>query len=850
MNTTQLLHGNWNLFRAEPDGSKTLLGEISIPGTVLSALLEKGMIADPYWRCEEYAAREIMAFDYIIERSFVVSSLDNVLPELVAYGLDTLTEIRLNGKTIAVTDDMHRTWRIPLDGKLNTGENLLSITFFSALNAARNEDENNDIFYASTGAIHGNAAIRKAHYMFGWDWGPQLPDAGIFRDILIEYQDSPSFCDCRIRQEHRENGVVIHLQTVIKETNADRIDADRTDKEAKTKREECRQSVLFNLQIKDPEGNTDCLTLPWAEEISYTIKAPKLWWPNGLGPHPLYHLTLNLTSLSGEIYDSKSFRIGLRTITVCTDPHEYGNEFALTVNGVKLFAMGANLIPEDNFLTRITPERTRKLVSDCARANFNCIRVWGGGYYPDNTFYDCCDEEGILIWQDLMFACNVYRLDDRFEENIVEETKDNVRRLRHHACLALWCGNNEMEWGWGDEWARIRGHHPRYKADYIKIFEYILPKALKSCDDTTFYWPSSPSSGGSYDEPNAVNRGDQHYWEVWHSGKPFTEYRKNYFSFCSEYGFQSFPGRKTIEQFTIPKDRNIFSRVMESHQKNGTANGKILGYIADYFLYPDSLDSLTYISQILQLKAIQYGVEHWRRNRGRCMGSLYWQLNDCWPVASWASIDYYGRWKALHYGARRFYAPIMISASEKEELSPEITYYIHNDTRKPFTGTVETSLILADFRVLSQQTKEIQAEPLSACPVFSVNYTSWLTGWEEKTHGFARVRLFEGGQCISEQTTLFVKPKHFSYPKVTYQVRAEEEEKQFAVTITADGFAQYVELDFEEWDAVFSDNYFDITEKEGKTVKVEKAELPLGTSAEEILGQIKVRSVADSYSVN
>lgn len=829
MNNTQSLNGIWQLFRLDHAGNKEALGDISIPGSVLAALLEKGQIADPFWRCEEYAAREIMGFDYRIERDFSVCDLDGFSVELTACGLDTLTEICLNGTVIARTDDMHRTWRIPVKPYLHSGRNRISITFFSALNAARKEDAENDIFYASTGSIHGNGAIRKAHYMFGWDWGPQLPDAGVFRDIMLDYQDKPRFSDSKIRQIHQEGRVELRVQTAVEFAG----DA---------------EEVFLTLEVEDPGGKQYSLNMPWKEEISYRIEHPLLWWPNGLGEQPLYRIGLSLTSSSGEVYDIRRFRIGLRTIAVCMDAHEYGNEFAFVVNGVKMFAMGANYIPEDNLLSRVNRERTGRLIRDCRRANFNCIRVWGGGYYPDDYFYDCCDEAGILVWQDLMFACNVYRLDDHFEENIVEETKDNVRRICHHACLALWCGNNEMEWGWGDEWARIKGHHPRYKADYLKIFEYILPKALKSCDDTTVYWPSSPSSGGSYDEPNAANRGDQHYWEVWHSGKPFTEYRKNYFSFCSEYGFQSFPGRKTIECFTLPEDRNIFSEVMESHQKNGTANGKILGYIADYFLYPKSMDALAYISQILQLKAIQYGVEHWRRNRGRCMGSLYWQLNDCWPVASWAGIDYYGRWKALHYGARRFYSPIMVSACETEECSAEITYFVHNDTQKPFTGQVEAALIHTDFHVIWQKTGEVSVEPLHAAKSLSVNYEDWISGKEERNQVFARVRLLSEGKCISEQVTLFVKPKHFIYSRPEYQIQVKEEEECFAVSVKSTAFAQYVALDFSQWDAVFSDNYFDLTDKEGKTVQIAKSELPSNASCQEIQKQLMIQSVAESYA--
>lgn len=851
MNHIQSLNGSWNLFRLDHAGNREPLGAISIPGSVLAALLEKKKISDPFWRCEEYTAREIMGFDYLVERRFIVHEPEGFFINLVAYGLDTLAQIRLNGAVIARADDMHRTWRFPVKEYLQPGENVISIIFFSALNAARKEDAENDIFYASTGSIHGNGAIRKAHYMFGWDWGPQLPDAGIFRDIVLEYQDCPKLLDCRIRQEHREGRVTLCLET-LPGFAGESLSAFAKNSmmafmgEVKTN-EQTEDNLFLTLTIEDPSGKSQQVRTPWKKEISYSIEKPALWWPNGVGEHPLYQIRLDLTAPSGEVYDTRSFRIGLRTITVCTDAHEYGNEFAFVVNGIKLFAMGANYIPEDNLLSRVTKERTKKLIKDCEKANFNCIRVWGGGYYPDDFFYDACDEAGILVWQDLMFACNVYRLEDHFEENIVEETKDNVRRIRHHACLALWCGNNEMEWGWGDEWARIKGHHPRYKADYLKIFEYILPKALKSCDDTTCYWPSSPSSGGSYDEPNALNRGDQHYWEVWHSGKPFTEYRKNYFSFCSEYGFQSFPGRKTIESFTLPQDRNIFSRVMESHQKNGTANGKILGYIADYFLYPKSMDALAYISQILQLKAIQYGVEHWRRNRGRCMGSLYWQLNDCWPVASWASIDYYGRWKALHYGARRFYAPIMVSACEKEELSAEITYFVHNDTLQPFAGEIEVTLMDTDFHVLWQKREKAEAAPMQVTQSIAADFKNQVSTEKERSSRFARVRLFDGEKQISQQVTLFVKPKHFSYPQPKYRIQVKEEEDSFSFLIQSTAFAQYVELDFSEWDAVFSDNYFDLTDEGGRRVWVEKNMLPSNAGVQEVQRQLRIQSVADSY---
>ncbi len=833
MRKTQSLNGIWQWSPQGASHNTVYTGEV--PGSVISHMLQNELIDAPYWRCNEYAVRELMGKDYLYERSFPVSEEDLAFSgaELVCAGIDTIASIRINGLLAAETRDMHRTYRIPVREYLREGENRIEVLFHSPLEFVRKEDEENDIFYASTGCIHGNAALRKAHYMFGWDWGPQLPDMGIFRDIAIEYFSGASIQDVHIRQDHEEKGRIgLKFDVKINQLSS---------------HEEKGQTWFTETEIADPEGRIISKKVRSAGEIRFeeAIPEPRLWWPNGLGEHPLYKVNLRLLDEAGACHDSYECRIGLRTVTVSRDKNEYGNEFAITVNGIKIFAMGANYIPEDNILARVTKERTGRLIEDCAAANFNCLRVWGGGYYPDDYFYDKCDEEGILVWQDLMFGCNVYALNDSFEEDIVEETKDNVRRLRHHACLALWCGNNEMEWGWADEWARLKGHHPRYKADYTKIFEYILPRVLKDCDDTTFYWPSSPSSGGAFDNPNAINRGDQHYWEVWHSGKPFTEYGD--FSFCSEYGFQSFPHSKTIASFTLERDRNIFSRVMESHQKNPAANGKILNYIADYFLYPKDMDSLAYISQILQLKAIEYGVEHWRRKRGQCMGSLYWQLNDCWPVASWASIDYYGRWKALHYGARRFYAPLTISIGEEKELSPHVSYYVHNDTRAEERYRTEILLKDNEFRVLWEDRWEGFVPALSVIKCTEADFSRWLYDETLCSSVFSSFRLYRGEELLTERTMLFVKPKHFDYGTPAYEVSVSESERGFDITVKASCFCQYVELYFKDFDVIFSDDFFDITSPEGVTVHVNKMDFKDHMTADRVKENLVVRSVADSY---
>lgn len=824
MENTLSLNGSWQ-FRRVGDSTWS---EGLVPGSVLADFLRLEQISDPYWRMEEYPARELFREDYLYARKF---DLPEGFPtggevELVCKGLDTLAEISLNGHKLASTRNMHRTYHLSTAGKLKQSGNRLEVCLRSPLRFVEEEDASNDIHYASTGCIHGNAALRKAHYMFGWDWGPQLPDAGIFRDIYLEASGAAKLEDVQIVQRHEAGSVSLAVTAAV----------------------DCHGlACTLGVRLTGPDGEVQEAQVPATEtcDLELMVNRPQLWWPNGLGDHPLYQVEVTLTGEERTL-DRYECTIGLRTITVSTAPDQWGSEFAFVVNGEKIFAMGANYIPEDNILSRVTAQRTDRLVADCAAANFNCIRVWGGGYYPDDFFYDACDRHGIIVWQDLMFACNVYALNDSFEEEIVRETEDIVRRLRHRACLGLWCGNNEMEWGWGEGWKRLEGHHPRYSADYLHIFEHILPRALRRGDSETFYWPSSPSSGGALDDPNNPDRGDQHYWEVWHSNKPFTEYRNAHFRFCSEYGFQSFPHRKTIESFSLPEDRNIFSEVMESHQKNGQANSKIFSYIAGYFLYPKDLASTAYISQILQLKAIQYGVEHWRRNRGRCMGSLYWQLNDCWPVASWSSIDYYGRWKALHYGARRFYAPIMASACEAEEFGTAIAYYAHNDTRSSRQVRLEVELLDNGFHSLYTQTVEADIPALTALEVLTVDYAEHIPAGG-RGRVLARHRLYCGGEQINCGTTLFVPPKHFALPKAVCSWQVEEAGDTFAIRITSDAFAHYCELSFEEWDCVFSDNFFDITDAAGVTVTVDKAQLPAGATVRQLQDGLRVQSVCDSY---
>ncbi|MGN0295509.1 MAG: glycosyl hydrolase 2 galactose-binding domain-containing protein, partial [Lachnospiraceae bacterium] len=778
-----------------------------------------------------------------------------------------------NEKKIFYADNMHRTWRIPVKEVLVPGENHIRIEFLSVLNYMDNYQyaENKKIQYTATGAMKGNQLVRKAHSMFGWDWGPQLPDAGIFRDIYLESWTGRKLEEVRFHQIHEQSSVKLQIRADFTppagEQEQQRIRVAVRERPAGVSSE--ADSISPAAGTATPAGTGD-KTVAAAEavlgnntfwETTLSIPDPKLWWPNGYGEQSLYDVFIELLDSDGTIVRNIRKTIGLRTLTVSRRPDQWGKEFAFQVNGVKIFAMGADYIPEDCIYSRITRERQDYLLECAKRSHFNCIRVWGGGYYPSDDFYELCNEKGLIVWQDLMFACNVYDATDAFLENCSREIEDNVKRLRHHPCLGLWCGNNEIESAW-DHWPDFQIETAALRADYIKLFEHIVPHVVRDNDPDTFFWPSSPSSGGCFANPDDENDGDAHYWDVWHGQKPFTDYRKYFFRFCSEFGFQSFPCLKTVETFTKPEDRNIFSRVMESHQKNNAANGKILYYMSENFRYPARFDDLIYVSQVLQGIAIQYGVEHWRRNRGRCMGTLYWQLNDNWPVASWASIDFFGRWKALQYMACRFYAPTASSLVREGNL---LSLYAENETSVPVKWQADIRIKNMDCKIICSATTEGSTgafcsekiaelefgglcsarNDFSDCghqnPLSSCNDT-----WAETVFAESTVT-FENG-TKTHNVEVLLPYKYLSLKQPDVQAAVTETEDSFVIQLESDVFTPFVELDFADADVIFSDNYFHLT-GEPREVEVKKADIYRGSfaDAKDLRKQLQIRSLRDTY---
>ena len=824
------LNGEWKM---RPCGGGAWLAA-QVPGSVICDLMKAGQLTEPYYRDQEAVARAMMENDFEYKRCFQVDAAllacDRVF--LSCEGLDTLAQIFLNEVLIGSTDDMHRTYQFEVKKALQAGANIIHICFASSLQYIRLAKQNTTLSTEVDVALPGFAAIRKAHSMFGWDSEPAIPDAGIWRDIALVGYGAARIEQAYFRQAHEPERVTLTTEIELQKWTADVLD--------------------IELSVTDPSGKVirqKRQTSNATEVLSTIIEQPQLWWPNDFGAQPLYSVCL-IVRQKASVVDQKTYSIGLRTFQVRREADAWGESFEFVVNGVPIFAKGANYIPIDKFTPRARGKRMEQMVMDCVAAHFNCIRIWGGGFFPDDEFFDFCDRNGILVWHDLMFACALYKLTDEFIANIKAETQDNIRRLRHHPSLALWCGNNENEMGlaWWRDFGKFNAgqikaeYLLKFNTEYLLQYEQILRQVVNANDPDRFYWPSSPhSSPGLIEDTNLQTKGDAHEWSVWHSSARYENYRKTFSRFTSEFGNQSFPSFKTLQEYMLPEDLTVGSEMLDLHQRNagGDGNAKIVHYILHDFQYPENFEDVVYASQIVQAESMKCGVEHWRRNRGRCMGALYWMLQDCWPAPTWAGIDSRGRWKALHYYARRFYQPVLISADDREEA---VDLYVVNDTREPVTGEIKWYLRSSDSTIIRQETLPIVAEKLSATNCCTLNLTAEIVR-HNKNRVYLEFCLFVGGAIVSSSTLLFVKPKHFRFLNPALQVKVEDQGDAFQLTCTSSAYARDVSMDLVDSDCQFSDNWFDLSKGDAKIVRISKASLSTTLSVAELKDQLAFKSV-------
>lgn len=818
---TQSLTGAWEFRQA---GAQEWLAA-QVPGGVHTDLLALGRIPDPFVGDNEKHVAWVAEADWEYRLHFSASPdvLNQPQVWLVCDGLDTLATVSLNGRELGRADNMFRQYRWDVKSALQAGGNELRIAFDSPVKYAAAQQDIRPMMGVSQ-AIAGGPHLRKAPCQFGWDWGPQLPPIGIWKDIRLEGYAGARIEEIHLRQRHGAGRVTVEAKVTVEAWDA------------------AKRSVV--LRVTAPDGKVFETSAEIASEnsraLNVQIDAPQLWWPNGYGSQPLYQARVELRQADVSI-DQRDYQIGLRTIELRQETDEWGRSFEFVVNGQPIFAKGADWIPADSFPTRISDAHLEGLIRSAVDTHQNMLRVWGGGFYEEDRFYDLCDRYGILLWQDFIFSCSIYPLDDpAFVENVRMEAVENIRRLRHRASLALWCGNNEMEQGWV-EWGWKNLELNELKAAYDTFFHHTLKEWVAAEDPDTSYWPSSPSSDTPFENPNGQSQGDAHYWDVWHGRKPFTAYRFQYPRFMSEFGFQALPPLATIRTYAEEADWNMTSYIMERHQKNDSGNALMVSQMLDTFRLPKDFESLVYLSMVLQAEGIRYGVEHWRRYPRRVAGTLYWQLNDCWPVASWASLDYFGRWKALHYAARRFYAPLMLSI---EDIPTAQDVYVTNETREKWTGSVRWTWETLDGKALDSGETPVSASPFDVERVCQLDFASRLT--DDLRRGSVFVAdLVQNGQFISRRTAFFVPTKHLSLanPAIAATIRAEQ--GGLVIELTARSLARLVEVSFEGADVVFSDNYFDLPANRPMTIS---APLPAGWTLAQAQAALKVRSVYESFA--
>lgn len=812
------LHDAWQFF--EPS-SKCWL-DAKVPGCIHTDLLRHGLIPPPFIGDNEVELQWIEEREWIYRCVFRLKS-DAFAYEhldLVAEGLDTIASIQLNNQVIGESANMFCLFRSDIRRHLRQGRNVLEIRFQSPMAHIRARQRAGDHPEAND-PVGGSSHIRKEQCSFGWDWGPRLATAGIYKPIRLEGWSHNRILSCRLVQKHTKDSVEISVHPRLHAPGEIEGDA------------RLRGKVIAS--IKDGK---------------ITINQPELWWPNGHGEQPLYDVEIRLVK-EGKCLDVSKKRIGLRTIELDRHPDRFGESFQFVVNGRPIFAKGANWIPAHSFVSEVKSSDYDDLLTSAAEANMNMIRVWGGGIYEMEAFYDLCDEKGLLVWQDFMFACALYPGTPEFLKLVKHEAEHQVTRLAHRACLALWCGNNEIEQSPGE----ILKSRQREKA-YKNVFYDILPKAVTTYDGVTPYWPSSPHNPDGYENGhNNENAGDSHFWDVWHARKPVKSYESKRFRFCSEFGMQSYSSPEIAKTFCEDHALNIFSPIMESHQKNPAGNLIILDYISRRYRFPTDYAALAYLSQLNQAYCMKVGIEHFRRSMPCTMGALYWQLNDCWPGFSWSSLEFGGKWKALHYAARRFFSPVLVSAfvPGDEEFGrhnrmtsniSDVHLYTVSDYPETTSGLMSWTLFHLDGRVILHQEKQVTLQYGKSRCEEKIDFGQILTQYGHRNI-YLRIRIITKEGSKSQDTVFFTAPRFLTLPRAAIRVHGVKTgPRTYELEFESATFQNQVQFELPGIRYRASDNYFDLYPNEANRVRLRVSEpLPLS----KLLKRIKTTSLTDTY---
>ncbi len=796
----------------------------NVPGTVHTDLIHNNIIDDPFYRLNEHDVQWIdkKEWRYRTELDINEETLNQQNIFIEFSGLDTYARIILNDSCLLKTDNMFRLYSVDVKDHLKLGRNNLEVLFDSPIKKGLKKREKlsyntpisgNDL--SEIGQVEDNKRVsvfsRKAGYHFGWDWAPRLVTSGIWKPVILKSWNNFKIDDVYIQQE---------LKSDIAKLNAFvQISFDENYNE---------EEIYLEIKVTNDNDYTsrkvvslDQNKLSNIYEVSVEINNPKLWWPNGMGEQNLYNVEINLSDKISQ--DSKSYKIGLRTIELVRDPDSIGESFYFKVNGHASFMKGVNYIPQDVFLPRTNQDNYEFILSSAAEANMNMIRVWGGGIYEKDEFYELCDEKGLLVWQDFMFACSMYPGNDSFLENVKQEAVQNIKRLRNHTSLALWCGNNEVltaweNWGWKENEIKNQTQEIAdtiFKA-YEDVFHKILPEAIKTHDQQRSYWPSSP--GGGFGETQRLESGNAHYWWVWWGKKPFSSYNDSIPRFMAEFGFQSFPEFNSVKKYTSLLDHDIYSEVMKSHQRSSIGNETVEEYLIRDFNRPENFEHFLYVSQILQAYGIKIGIEAHRRNRHKCMGSLYWQLNDCWPVASWSSIDYYGKWKALHYTVKDVFSNFLISHELKND---SLEIYVVSDSLIDINAKLQIDLIDFEGNKINSWDKEILASANSASLKMKIASDDYLNHTiSENSLLYLTLRDFDN-KILANNKIFFKSYKDLNLPDPKLKYSIAEKHNHIEVLLETEKFAKNVYLAVNSSNN-FSDNFFDMMPNSKKLVKIKK----------------------------